>query len=87
MVLNATTSILVRVVGAIAVFFVARFLYRGYVHRSRVGALKAQGIVSEETYTTVWFTRLTIIVIVIIVARPASLMAVRAFTRYRGLES
>ncbi|KAJ2977410.1 hypothetical protein NUW58_g7819 [Xylaria curta] len=39
-----TNAVLIRAVGAIVVFFVARFLYRGYVQRSRVRALKAQGI-------------------------------------------
>ncbi|KAI1108397.1 vera protein [Nemania sp. NC0429] len=41
---TATSSILVRAVGAIAAFFLARFLYRGYGHRSRVKALQAQGV-------------------------------------------
>ncbi|KAI1350044.1 vera protein [Xylaria sp. FL0043] len=35
---------LIRAVGAVTVLLLARFLYRGYVQRSRVRALKAQGI-------------------------------------------
>ncbi|KAI1170903.1 vera protein [Nemania sp. FL0916] len=42
--LNATSLLLVRAVGAVAVFFVARFLYATYTWRSRTRALKAQGI-------------------------------------------
>ncbi|GAP85036.2 putative cytochrome P450 4V3 [Rosellinia necatrix] len=41
---NTTNPILIRAVGAVIALFVARFLYRGYVQRSRVRALKAQGI-------------------------------------------
>ncbi|KAI0862078.1 vera protein [Xylaria cubensis] len=41
---NGTIAIALRAVGAVAVFLVARFLYEGYVQRSRVRALKAQGI-------------------------------------------
>ncbi|TGJ85516.1 hypothetical protein E0Z10_g3245 [Xylaria hypoxylon] len=37
-------SLLIRAVGAIIVLLGARFLYRGYLQRSRVRALKAQGI-------------------------------------------
>ncbi|KAI8949171.1 vera protein [Xylaria longipes] len=41
---NGTNAILIRAVGGIVVLLVARFLYQGYVRRSRVWALKAQGI-------------------------------------------
>ncbi|KAI1424198.1 vera protein [Xylaria sp. FL1777] len=39
-----TNLLLNRAVGAVIVLLVARFLYRGYIQRSRVRALKAQGI-------------------------------------------
>ncbi|KAI0968341.1 vera protein [Xylaria arbuscula] len=42
--LGATNSLLLRAVGVVIALLLARFLYRGYVVRSRVRALKAQGI-------------------------------------------
>ncbi|KAI0206650.1 vera protein [Astrocystis sublimbata] len=41
---TSMTSTLIRAVGAFVVFLVARILYKGYVQRSRVRGLKAQGI-------------------------------------------
>ncbi|KAI1822543.1 vera protein [Xylaria intraflava] len=42
--MNATALNLTRAVGVIVAFLIARFVYRGYVFRSRTRALKAQGI-------------------------------------------
>ncbi|CAJ2509202.1 Uu.00g142280.m01.CDS01 [Anthostomella pinea] len=44
MVSSPATSLVLRGVGVILLLVVARFMYRGYLSRSRVRALKAQGI-------------------------------------------
>ncbi|KAI1817008.1 vera protein [Poronia punctata] len=44
MALNATLSLALRAVGTIIAILITRFLYRGYQQRSRVRALKAQGL-------------------------------------------
>ncbi|KAI0096749.1 vera protein [Nemania sp. FL0031] len=41
---GSSLSLLIRAVGIATALVVVRFLYQGYVHRSRVSALKAQGI-------------------------------------------
>ncbi|KAI8626167.1 vera protein [Xylariaceae sp. FL1651] len=44
MAFTGTNLILIRAVGVVILFLVARFLYGGYVSRSRIRSLKAQGI-------------------------------------------
>lgn len=53
--LHGITGTLLRGVGVLVAAVVIRFLYRGYIERSRVRSLKAQGIVSQVSYQTVVF--------------------------------